>query len=188
MIRFTSKKNPLHIDKYFPSGGISRATAHGVRRTRVIQSQWTSPRRYPAHLEFLEKHRQEIRAFADIGPGNFVGAPTTYEAKAALGPGSVVHAVDVKKLNTGIAAIFAGDNNLKVDDITPLLHSISRKPLPLQCDAIRLANVTNWISKAERDNALQNVWKSLRLGGYLLGAYAGREFVFRKTSEGFEIL
>ncbi|MFH0715053.1 MAG: hypothetical protein V1847_04935, partial [Candidatus Diapherotrites archaeon] len=70
-----------------------------------------------------------------------------------------------------------------------------------ECDAIRFANVSEYMSQSERRKALYNIWKSLKLGGYLLGAslrYSKKEFsgiggnwrdyqfILIKTKKGFE--
>ena len=129
--------------------------------------------RFPAHTDFLRIHASEIKKFADVGAGSFQGAPTTFDVAEAL-PKASVFAVDIHNPTFG-----ALDPSVR-----PLLHAISRKPLPSagSWDAIRLANVTQHMSQSDRRRAVVNIWHSLRDGGYLLGAFSAHKFVLKKVS------
>ncbi len=119
-----------------------------------------------------------------------MGAPTSFDAKHALGANSRVVAVDILKFNEAEAKknLLEHKMPLKTGDVEPLLFSLSRKPLPFKCDAIRLATVTNYMSDSERRRALVNAWKSLRPNGYLLGAQIRQQFVLQKTPRGFRMI
>lgn len=143
------------------------------------------PNRFPTHNNFLKKQRNEIKVFADIGCALSEGAPTTIEAKKALGEKSTVLAVDLEENFSRIAA-----NALEKKGITAIKQSISEKPLKQKCDAIRFANVAIWMTESERRRAILNIWKSLREGGYLLGATVAPKsiFILKKTRKGFELV
>jgi SAM-dependent methyltransferase len=138
--------------------------------------------RYPRLNSFLIKHKAQIKVFADIGAGVTGGAPTTIEAKKILGEKAKVVAVDV----------FNPSVNLSQQGVDFLWHTIQRRPLPFKCDAIRFANVSHYMEKKVVEKALNNIWDSLNMGGFLLGSTVitnpkvqiGRgehEFVFMKV-------
>ncbi|GEM_PF-4661020 len=149
--------------------------------------------RYPLHTKFL-RGIGNIKSFADIGCATLVGAPTTVDAKKALGKKARVYAVDLVNFPP----------RKKPKGVIPVIHSIVEKPLPFKVDAIRFANVTHYLSQSERRMAIANIWKSLNENGYLLGStiYAAKielensqqrtytdkehEFILRKTENGFE--
>lgn len=166
---------------YFPSGKRRRpVTLQGRQRT------WRG--RLPLHNKFLEQNRGRIRVFADIGCDIEEGAPTTIKAKQALGRESKVYAVDVIKQDE-----IDPDRLERVESngIIPMMHWISKGPLPFQCNAIRWANVSYHMSQSDRRRALVNIWKSLPEGGLLLGSVEHRpigsidaiehQFVLRKV-------
>lgn len=146
--------------------------------------------RYRRHSSFLRKNRGHIRVFADIGCAIACGAPTTINAKRVLGKESKVFAVDIVDLEQ-----LGPETKQKLGrgKVTPLAHSISKEPLPFKCDAIRFANVSYYMTQSDRRKALVNIWRSLKNGGYLLGAEVklsrgSYQFVLRKKGRGFEII
>lgn len=150
------------------------------RNYRLAASLDTSRYRYPLHKKFLRANRAGIKVFYDIGAANFLGAPTTIDAKHALGKHSAVVAVDL------IKAQKRERKKIKRARVSELLHAITLKPLPVQCDAIRFANVSQYMKRGDVIRALNNIWQSLKPGGYLLGAVAlgsftDREFVLQKV-------
>ena len=130
------------------------------------------------HTQFLSKHADEIRVFADVGCSFPKGAPTTIDAKEALGKEAEVYAIDhfAPEPEKWAEMEKAG---LKVKS-----HEITREPLPFQCDAIRFANVSYYMTQSDRRRALVNIWKSLKNGGYLLGAVgAGGTYITKKRPQ-----
>jgi len=77
---------------------------------------------------------KEIKVFADVGAANSYGAPTSFDAKKALGKNARVVAVDVLKLNQREIKRFSELWDVKVTptDVEELLHAISRSPCPLR--------------------------------------------------------
>ncbi|HLD58374.1 MAG TPA: class I SAM-dependent methyltransferase [archaeon] len=116
--------------------------------------------RYPNLNRFLENNRNRIRVFADVGAGNAAGAPTAVEAKEILGKDCKVYAVD----------IFKPDKTLCMSDVQVVHLAIQKKPLPFQCDAIRFTNVSHYMTREDLAAALDNIWASLKMHGFLLGA------------------
>jgi SAM-dependent methyltransferase len=114
--------------------------------------------RYPNHNRFLEQNKNKIRVFADIGAGVAGGAPTTIEAKECLGEDAHVWAIDIYEPKEYIHGV------------NFLNHRMQNAPLKFQCDAIRLANVSHYLTRQELTRTLDNIWRSLRPGGFLLGA------------------
>ncbi|VVB75762.1 Uncharacterised protein [uncultured archaeon] len=143
----------------------------------VAAKQISSSRRFPTLDKFLRKHKSQIKVFAEVGAANGKGAPMAFDARNALGRSAKVFAVDVVKMP-----------NLYLNQrrVTPVLHAISRKPLPFKCDAIRLTNVTMYMSESDVRRSIVNIWKSLNEGGFLLGSNINKLFILRKTSTGFE--
>jgi hypothetical protein len=139
---------------------------HGENKTveSLLRARWnrtvTYAGRYPLTNKFLQKHKNSIRVFADVGAANLVGAPTTIDAKKALGKEAQVFAVDK----------ILSQEDLGVKGVNQLKHNINKGPLPILCDAIRLANVSQYMTKEELENALNNIWKSLNPHGFLLSA------------------
>ncbi len=167
-----SWKNLIHPKGiYFPPWVKSAHHSH-------IPSQYSAPGRYPSHDKFLRENASQIKVFADVGASFLLGAPTTIDAKKALGPNSKVYATDIKLISAD------GKAKLEKEGVTALTHSIVQSPLPYLCDAIRLANVSMHLQPKDRRQALRNCWKSLREGGYLMGAIArpSREGVFHETN------
>lgn len=78
------------ISKVHSSGGLPYAK----RQVITAPPSFTYSERYPRHDKFLNEHREKIRIFADVGCGIVKGAPTTIDAKKALGNESKVYAVD----------------------------------------------------------------------------------------------
>jgi SAM-dependent methyltransferase len=151
---------------------------------KVYCDQWTAKGRYPKHNLFLKKHKNTIKAFADVGCALAAGAPTVFEAKKLLGKNTTIYAVDIKGMPSPKEAA-----KWKKEGIKPLIHSISKAPLKQKCDAIRFANTSYYMSQSDRRRALVNIWKSLREGGYLLGGVIGHtEFALKKTGKGFELI
>jgi len=150
------------------------------KRKRLLQSHnITAPKRYPEHNNFLQRHRSHINVFADIGCGAVVGAPTTIEAKTALGKKPKVYAVDV--LAPGVKT----QEKMEREGLQLKLHNIVKEPLPFQCDVIGFRNVAEWMSQSDRRRALANIWNSLKVGGFLFGGTAGRRYKNGKRNEGF---
>ena len=161
------------------------------RHMSRVPSQYTAANRYPFHDTFLRKNASQIKVFADVGASFLLGAPTTIDAKKALGPNSTVYATDIRHISGQEKA------KLEKEGIATLTHSIVKSPLPYVCDAIRLANVSIHLQPKERREALKNCWKSLREHGYLIGATAipirpFREynfaFVLRKEGANFVLV
>ena len=125
------------------------------RRPGLFGSDYTSQGRYPMHNDFLKKTRGKIRVFSDIGCAIVLGAPTTLEARNALGKNSAVYAVDVKEAKLEVK------KDLEKKGLTLLGHDIAKAPLPVKCDAIRFANVSNWMSQSDRRRAIVNIWKRI---------------------------
>lgn len=165
---------------YFP------ARTYSPARLRSPPS-YTEKGRFPLHDSFFRKHVGRIKLFADVGCSLLRGAPTTIDARKNLGQGTEVYAVDVTKISK------LKKGNLENNGIRVLTHSILESHLPFQCDALRLANFSQHLSKSERRRALVNCWKSLKDGGYLLGALVQAgvysfEFILRKKGRGFEFI
>lgn len=118
--------------------------------------------RYKLHDAFLFANRDKIKVFADVGAGNKVGAPTTIDARDALGSQARVVAIDRKTSRT--------DLSMSLNGVEQLKHYITRAPLPFQCDAIRLANVVGYMHKKDFTATLNNIWLSLKPRGFLLTA------------------
>lgn len=150
-------------------------------------SPYTYSGRYPNHSFFLKKNRAIIKVFSDIGCSLSKGAPTTVDAKNALGENSKVYGVDITKVDQRLSS------ELPKKGVTPLKHSITNSPLPFECDAIRFANVSGYMTQSDRRKSIVNIWKSLKKGGFLLGAtilpnLKEHEFILRKTEKGFELI
>jgi len=144
----------------------------------------TSKGKYKQHNRFLAKHKNEINVFADVGCALKAGAPTTWDAKKVLGKRATVYAIDLK-IDLGPKEMIEWTRK----GVIPVKHSISEKPLPQKCDAIRFANVSFYMTQSDRRKSLVNIWKSLNEGGYLLGAtYEHSPFVLKKTSRSFELI
>ncbi len=178
------------LASYFLSGAKTKNERRTMTLRRVVHTVYSAPKRLSEHDAFLREHRAEIKVFADIGAANSIGAPTSFDAKHALGADSRVVAIDIMKFNADAAKKnLAGHKMpLKQGDVEPMFHSLSRKPLPFKCDALRLATVTNYMTESERRRTLVNAWKSLRPGGYLLGAQIRQQFVLQKTKRGFRMV
>ena len=131
-----------------------------VYRTAVRNLKYTWGGRYGLHRTFLSFNREKIKVFADIGAANLAGAPTTVDAKITLSPGAKVFAVD-RKLSP---------KDLSKAGIEQLKHRITQAPLPFQCDAIRLANVVQYMGEKDLLRTLDNIWHSLKPKGFLLTA------------------
>ncbi|MFA5931248.1 MAG: class I SAM-dependent methyltransferase [archaeon] len=131
-----------------------------VYRSAVKNKGFTWSGRYNVLTGFLNLYKNKIKVFADIGAGNIGGAPTTIDAKKVLNPGTKVYAVD-RNLS---------EENLKRDGIKELKHRITISPLPFQCDAIRFANVAQYMAEEDFVKALDNIWHSLKPHGFLLSA------------------
>ncbi len=162
--------------RYFPAPTKDPGHAH---------STYTRPNRYPLHDSFLKSHRKKIRVFADIGCAAVEGAPTTVDAKKALGRRARVYAVDIETIGREL------EKNMKKKGVRAMQHQIVQAPLPFKCDAIRFANVSQHMSKRDRRSALRNIWASLKEGGFLLGSsitpmIEEHQFVLRKTARGWE--
>jgi len=177
----------------FTSGHLFSSGRRERPSTYPIMAFDSHPGRYPKHNYFLRRHRGQIRVFADIGCSFAAGSPTTIDAKKALGKKTEVYAVDVQdieKLKPEAKTV------LEKKNIILLVHSISEEPLPFKCDAIRFANVSYYMTQSDRRRALVNIWKSLKRGGYLLGAHVTKimsseestQFVLRKVGHGFEMV
>jgi SAM-dependent methyltransferase len=141
--------------------------------------------RYHKHQLFLTDNNSQIKVFADIGCGIGAGAPTTLDAKRALGEGARVFAVDAWPAKPEIERILKRKGVEFVFFENRGEEPLSER-LGVQCDAIRMANVSQWMSQSERRRALVNIWNCLKPGGFLLGASTEREFVLRKTARGWE--
>jgi len=179
--------------RYFPSYK-TRLSIEEKGHKREYSKSATTTGRYIKHCNFLRKHGESINVFADIGCAISAGAPTTIEAREALGKNARVLAVDVFNSSAEIEEIL-GREGIEIRK-----HDIVREPLPFQCDAIGFRNVAQWMDHSDRRRALFNVWKSLKVGGFLLGALEGRdfhvgvpkgsaegnEFALRKTARGWE--
>lgn len=139
----------------------------------------TEPRGYPEHNNFLRNHRGNINTFADIGCDVAFGAPTTVEARNALGEKAKVYAIDA------VAPSVRTQGKTERQGLQIKLHNIVKGPLPFQCDAIGFRNVAQWMSQSDRRRALVNIWDSLKSGGFLLGGTAGRKYKKGKRNEGF---
>ncbi|VVB98933.1 Uncharacterised protein [uncultured archaeon] len=126
-----------------------------------------------------------------------MGAPTTFEAKLALGRDSKVYAVDVLKFkpmkdnaygkSEGVS--FLRKNALKPSDITPVLLAISRRPLTYNCtvpvcDAIRFAHSSEYMTPRQSLASLRNISASLKVGGYLFN----EDVILQKTPSGFKVV
>ncbi len=118
--------------------------------------------RYPLLNSFLAAHKDKIRVFADVGAGNIKGAPTTIEARDILGPKAKIYAVDRKLTKSDFTLSWKGVQQLK--------HRITRAPLPFECDAIRFANVSEYMTREDVEKSLDNIWHSLKPHGFLLSA------------------
>jgi SAM-dependent methyltransferase len=145
--------------------------------------------RYAKHNAFLRRRRRWIETFADVGCSFERGAPTTIQSKEALGKGAKAYAVDIQKFEEKTA------RSLRRRGIRPLSHDIRKTQLPFECDAIAFRNVSYHMTQHDRRLALVNIWKSLREGGYLLGAtdldpetYKRSQFVLRKRGGGFVLV
>jgi SAM-dependent methyltransferase len=153
-------------------------------KTSEARKPGTWSGRYLLHTNFLQSNRAQIKTFVDIDCGIMAGAPTTVDAKKALGKKTRVVATDI------IGPTEATARGIKSEGIEFLMHDISAEPLPIQCDAARFANSAQWKTQADRRRALLNIWRSTKEGGFLLGATAdGRgdhQFVLRKTARGWE--
>lgn len=182
LIRKREREEPITFrellgQKYFPA-----------RRHPVKLSFITYHGRFRGHEEFLRRHKVEIRIFADIGCALPRGAPTTIDARKALGSRPIIYAIDVPE------APPKDEAELRRHGIEPFLHSIANGPLPFLCDAIRFANVSEYMSPNQRRKAIVNIWRSIKQGGYLLcarslgierGQAIEREFYFKKKGRGF---
>lgn|GEM_PF-1533822 len=147
------------------------------KKMQVRAKQISRPNRFPSLTAFLRKNRGQINIFAEVGASNLIGAPMAFDARQALGKKSKVFAVDVVKMPN---EYFRGKQ------IEPLLHAISRKPLPFKCDAIRFTNTSMYMSEGDMKRSVINIWKSLNEGGVLLSSNSGKVFILRKTKDGFE--
>lgn len=148
----------------------------GIRYKDPITTQSSEPARYPWHYDFFANYDHGITSFADVGCALPLGAPTTIVARAKLPEATRVFAVDVLPA--------ANDHELRNFGITPMQHSIVRAPLPKTVDAIRFANVAQWLTQSARRRALVNIHRSLNSGGLL---FSERK-VYRKKGRGFEII
>ncbi|MCX6804334.1 MAG: class I SAM-dependent methyltransferase [Candidatus Diapherotrites archaeon] len=107
------------------------------------------------------------------------GAPFAFEAKVVLGKSAKIFAVDVVKFSHPSLKYRPFNKSLSVN---PLLHSITRKPLPFECDAISFSNVSCHMEERQLVNAIKNIWESLRDGGYLISGYDGKMVVLKKIA------
>jgi len=163
------------ISKHFPStfDKRQRAAINDYQYNRASYT-FTHKDRLKTLDLFLQKHANQIKRFADVGPGVIRGAPTTFDAAKVL-PNSEVFAVDIHNF----------PKDIEVGRVKHLLHAISKKQLPNPgtWDAIRFANVSMHMSQSDRRRAIVNIWHSLRDGGYLLGAYTSEyQFVLKKVT------
>jgi len=131
-------------------------------RMAVKNAGYTWKGRYPLLNAFLSAYKTKIRVFADVGAGNVAGAPTTTEARDILGPQAKIFAVDRRVNKTDLSMSLKGVQQLK--------HRITQGPLPFQCDAIRFANVSEYLTETDLVKALDNIWHSLKPRGFLLSA------------------
>lgn len=169
---------------YFPASN----TFSLLSRVLGGPGTFTRKKRYPLHNKFLKARKEEIKVFAYVGSSINQGAPTTIDARRALGKNSKIYATDITPAKESIKKKIANSN------LSIIKYDATRQPFPETCDAIRFANVSNWLNESQRRRAIINIWKSLRVGGYLLGSieYFNREkaiegqFVLRKTPHGFE--
>jgi len=143
----------------------------------VRAKQISSAHRFPRLDNFLRKHKSQIKVFAEVGAANGKGAPMAFDARTALGRSAKVFAVDVVKMP---------EEHLRGQKVIPVLHAISKRPLPFKCDAIRLTNVTMYMSEGDMKRSIRNIWRSLNDGGFLLGSNINKLFILRKTGTGFE--
>ncbi|MEK6958239.1 MAG: hypothetical protein AABW99_04665 [archaeon] len=180
---------PTSIRVSLPRKSAQKQETRVVKRSRLFQGSASHRGRLPFHVTFLKQKREEIKVFADLGCALELGAPTTVDARKALGNDAKVYAIDTYDVEFEDGKL--RDNLLK--KFTPLKHSISTSPLPFQCDAIRFANVSYYMSESDRRRAVYNIWKSLRAGGFLLGStqyFEGgkpveHQFILKKTERGF---
>jgi SAM-dependent methyltransferase len=143
----------------------AQAKASFIRASARRNRGFTWEGRYPALNNFLAKNKNKIKVFADVGAANIAGAPTTVEAKEILGKDAKVYAVD-----RILAKSPEARKNLASAEVTQLRHRIIEARLPFQCDAIRLANVSQYMHEEEFVKALDNIWQSLKPHGFLLSA------------------
>ncbi len=141
-------------------------------------SSFAFKNKYRMHDSFLSRYKGKIKVFADIGCALNQGAPATQASKKALGAGSKVYAVDIFPLPKGHKPV----------NFIPVIHSIVKGKLPQQCDAIRMANLSNHLTPEENRAALIHVHASLREGGFLLGARLDDQFILQKRGAGFRIV
>ena len=151
----------------------------------IKRGQFSEQDRYQGHDKFLRQNKHKIGVFADIGCCFAFGAPTTLDARKALGNNAEIYGTDIANLpNKKMWKKYVERG------INPLKHNIAKSPLPFRCDAIRFANVSQHMSQSDRRRAIFNIWKSLKIGGFLLGATdymrVEHEFILRKTASGFE--
>jgi len=131
-----------------------------LRRVERKNRTCTYSKRYPKANQFLRENRDKIKVFADVGAGNIAGAPTTIDARLALGGQAEVFAVD--KL--------VSKQDFATKGITQVKHDIRKDPLPFECDALRLANVSQYLDREELERTLDHIWHSLKPHGFLLSA------------------
>ncbi len=184
------KGHPKSIYSLFPTKISTRPRFGQELFMPIRRTQHTRAHRFDGSNEFLQENKSKIKTFADIGPANSLGAVSTYETRLVLEEGASVYAVDIVKFNKEKAAqnSVVRSGKLRIDSVKPLLHAISAKPLPCQCDAIRVGNVFGWMSAEDIVRSINNIWKSLRLNGFLITKHDGIQRIFKKTKSGFILL
>jgi hypothetical protein len=145
----------------------AQAKSNFIRASARRNRGLTWKGRYGILNNFLVKNKDKIKVFADIGAGNIAGAPTTVEAKEILWKDAKVYAVD-----RILAKSPENKRNIESSGVNQLRHRITHAPLPFPCDAIRLANVAQYMHEEEFVKTLDNIWHSLKPHGFLLSAGA----------------
>jgi len=144
----------------------AQAAKHFRETSQFAQNTYKG--RYPKHNQFLKVNRDKIRVFVDVGCSIKNGAPTTIEAREALGKKARCFATDIFDDPPKEAR-----REFRKRNICYANHDISKIPFLVDgkehsVDCMRVANVSFYLSQSQRRRALINILRSIKPGGFLI--------------------